>query len=89
MFLQGPGRILVAEDVDMTEAAKKIFREALVLTPAERAALVDELISSLDQPDQRIDELWAKEAEDRLRAFRAGELDAISADEVFAEFDRP
>jgi putative addiction module component (TIGR02574 family) len=89
MLLQGRGGTLVAEDVEMTETAKKIFREALGLTPAERAALVDELISSLNQPDQRIDELWAREAENRLRAFRAGELEAISADKVFAEFDGP
>jgi len=34
------------------------------------------LLASLDQPDARIDELWAKEAEDRLAAFEAGRMKA-------------
>jgi hypothetical protein len=42
----------------MTESAKKIFRKALDLSPAERAALVDELLLSLDKRDPNIDEVW-------------------------------
>ena len=34
----------------------------------------------------RIDELWAKEAENRLAAFEAGQMKAYPADEVFQEF---
>ena len=69
----------------MAETPEKLLREALQLTPADRAALVDELLSSLDQPDERVDALWAQEAE--LRAYRAGELKAIAAVDVFAEFE--
>ncbi len=70
----------------MTEPAQRILREALTLSPAERAALIDELASSLDPPDPAIDERWAKEAENRLRAYRAGELDAIPEEEILEEF---
>jgi putative addiction module component (TIGR02574 family) len=70
----------------MTEPAQKIFREALALPPAERAALIDELASSLNRPDAAFDERWVKEAEDRLRAYRAGELDAIPEEEIREEF---
>jgi putative addiction module component (TIGR02574 family) len=70
----------------MTESAQKILQEALALSPAERVTLIDELASSLDRPDPEIDEHWAKEAEDRLRAYRAGELEAISEEDIFEEF---
>ena len=48
--------------------------------------LVESLLASLDQPDARIDELWAKEAENRLAAFEAGQTKAYPADKVFQEF---
>ena len=71
----------------MAESPEKLLREALQLTPVDRAALVDELLSSLDQPDERVDALWAQEAEERLRAYRAGELKTIAAADVFTEFE--
>ncbi len=70
----------------MTASARKILQEALSLPADERAVLIDELVSSLDCPDHGLDQLWAKEAQDRLRAYRHGELQAIPAEEVFAEF---
>jgi putative addiction module component (TIGR02574 family) len=76
------------EKLHMTKLAEKLFQDAMGLPVTERAVLIQELMSSLDRPDKEVDELWAQEAEDRLRAFRAGELGAISADEVFNEFGR-
>ena len=55
---------------------------------AERAALAEELLASLAQPDAELDKLWLAEAEDRLAAYRAGELAAVDAEEVFAELGR-
>jgi putative addiction module component (TIGR02574 family) len=72
----------------MTEVADKLVREALQLDPSERAAVIEELLSSLDRPDPDIDAKWAREAEDRLAGYRAGEIEAIAADEVFAELGR-
>jgi putative addiction module component (TIGR02574 family) len=72
----------------MSDSAQKLFRAALELSVSERAALVDELVSNLDMPDPRIDELWAREAEDRLSAFQSGKIAAVSAEEVFSEFER-
>ena len=57
-----------------------------MLWAAERADLVESLLASLDQPDARIDELWAKEAEDRLAAYEAGRMMAYPAEQVFQEF---
>ena len=72
----------------MTEVAEKVIREALGLDPAERAAVIEELLSSLDRPDPDLDAKWARESEDRLSSYRAGEIEAIPASEVFAELGR-
>lgn len=72
----------------MTEAAKKIFQEAMKLPTIERASLIEELLSSMDKPDPELDKLWAKEAEERLAAYRRGDIESYTADEVFAELDR-
>ena len=38
---------------------------------------METLILSLDKPDPSLDALWLKEAEDRLAAYRSGELGAV------------
>jgi putative addiction module component (TIGR02574 family) len=69
----------------MSASAETLLRQALQLPPIDRAALVECLITSLDKPDSELDALWLKEAESRRAAYRAGEIEAIEADEVFAE----
>jgi putative addiction module component (TIGR02574 family) len=68
----------------MTEAAKELSAKARKLSPAERLELVDDLLASLDEPDAQIDRLWAKEAEERLAAYRRGEIKAVPLQEVLA-----
>ena len=73
----------------MTENSQKIFANALNLTPIERAELVEQLLSSFEFPDRTsVNELWAKEAEDRIDAFEKNEIDAISAKDVFKQIGR-
>lgn len=72
----------------MSTATDKILEQALHLSPDERAGLADGLLSSLDKPDPAIETLWLKEAEDRMAAYRAGELDAVDAEQVFAELGK-
>ena len=67
-------------------APKDIIEKALSLNPLEKADLVDRLLSSLDQPDQAITELWAKEAESRLDAYEAGKLKAVSLEKVLSKY---
>ena len=69
----------------MTEITQKILQEALMLSPIERATLVDELVASLDRPDSEIDKLWIQEAENRLKAYNSGELESVPAEVVFQE----
>jgi len=75
----------IRKEILVGDRPEKILREALQLEPADRAALVEELLSSLDQPDERVDQRWAQEAEKRLRAFRAGELKALPGTDVLGE----
>ena len=72
----------------MATSPETLLRQALELPANDRAALVDGLIVSLDKPDPAVDSLWLKEAESRMAAYRSGELDAVDADEVFAELGR-
>jgi len=70
----------------MTEAAKDLSAKARKLSPAERLELVDDVLASLDEPDPQIDRLWAKEAEERLAAYRRGEIKAVPLQEVLAKY---
>jgi putative addiction module component (TIGR02574 family) len=72
----------------MAASAKVILDEALKLPANDRAALVQNLILSLDKPDPLLDAQWLKEAEDRLAAYHSGELTAIDAEQVFAELGK-
>jgi putative addiction module component (TIGR02574 family) len=70
----------------MTEAAKTLSLQARKLSPSERLQLVDDILASLDEPDSNIDRLWAKEAEDRLAAYRRGEIKAIPLEQMLAKY---
>lgn len=67
-------------------AQNKILKEASTLKPAQKAELIDKLISSLDTPDKEIDELWAKEVECRIDAYERGKIKSISLKEVLEKY---
>ena len=68
----------------MSTKGAQLLEEALNLPPEERAQLADRLLTSLEVPSKdRIDELWAEEAEDRLDAYERGEIKAVSASGAF------
>lgn len=64
---------------------KEILEQAMALKPEERLMIVEGLLKSLDEPDQKIDEIWAEEAEARLKAYREGRLESIPIEEVFKD----
>jgi putative addiction module component (TIGR02574 family) len=55
----------------------------------EQIALVDEILHRLDAPDASVDALWAIEAENRLTAYRQGQVQAIPLSEVLAKYRLP
>ena len=60
-----------------------LANEALRLPPLERAQIIDALWRSLDPAEQdSVDRAWLVESQDRLAAFRAGQLAAINGEEA-------
>ena len=73
----------------MSASSEQILQQALALPTQDRAEIVERLLASFQTPpDPRFDELWAREAEDRLDAYDRGELRAVPAEEVFARIER-
>lgn len=69
----------------MSANSEQVLKQALALPAQERAELVEQLLATLQTPpDPHLDELWAREAEDRLDAYDRGELKAVPAEEVFS-----
>ena len=65
-------------------STKELLDAAMRLNPEDRFALIESLLEAMGHPDKAIDAIWAKEAEKRLRAFEAGSIKAIPADEILA-----
>jgi putative addiction module component (TIGR02574 family) len=64
----------------------EILKEVLTLKPNQRAELVDKLLSSLDEPDNEIDQLWAREAESRIDAYEQGKIEAVTLEKVLEKY---
>ena len=60
--------------------------EALRLPAHQRALLADALLGSLDdEAAQEVERLWAREAEERLAAFRRGEIADVDGPSVLKD----
>ena len=70
----------------MLDRNNPILRQSKSLPPLERLQLVDYLLESLDLPDTDIEKLWADEASRRLEGYKAGEINSLSAAEVFEKY---
>lgn len=65
---------------------KILEREALRLPVRDRALLADALLESLDDDATRNVQLsWAAEAEDRVEAYRRGDLSAVDGASALEE----
>ena len=62
-------------------STEEILKQALKLKPEERFMLVEGLIKSIDEPNKKLDDLWAEEAEKRLKAYREGRMEGIPMEE--------
>jgi len=65
--------------------SKEILNRALLLSPEERFLVIEGLIKSLDEPDKHLDAIWIEEAEQRLKAYRAGKMEGIPMEKIFTE----
>ncbi len=77
------------EEDDMAHSLPDIEKDALRLSPRDRARLAVRLLSSLEgsvESPEEIEKLWMAEAERRFQKLRDGVVQGVPADEVFAEF---
>ncbi|MBK8908752.1 MAG: addiction module protein [Rhodospirillales bacterium] len=73
----------------MNELVEELSRRARDLPPKDRVELLDDILASLDAPDERLDAAWAAEAESRLEAYRRGELNAMPIGDILAKHRTP
>ena len=68
----------------MNSLLSNVLPMANELELADRAKLAEQLLLSLDEPNEtEVERLWIAESKRRLVAWRAGTVEAIPADEVF------
>lgn len=70
----------------MNTTSQAIIEQAKQLSALEKIEVVDALLASVDKPDNEIDRLWAKEAEDRLAAYHLGEIQTLDLNQVLAKY---
>jgi putative addiction module component (TIGR02574 family) len=70
----------------MTSTAEALSAQIVQLPPEERLQVVERILDSLDEPDAALDTLWAHEADDRLAAYRRGEVQAVALSDVIAKY---
>lgn len=70
----------------MNAKAKSLGDQARELSAQDRIALVEDVLDSLDQSDPNVDRLWAKEASERLAAYRRGEIAAKDLSGIIAKY---
>ena len=70
----------------MTTHSAHILKEALALSPVERAELIDELYASFDHHhDHAVDDAWAREALHRSEEIDSGTRATFPLHEVLDE----
>lgn len=73
----------------MSALLAELEQRACTLPPDERARLAEILLESLrDTSLADVESEWAREIESRVAAYDRGELETVSAEEVFAEARR-
>lgn len=70
----------------MNSTSQAIIEQAKQLSALEKIEVVDALLASVDKPDVEVDKQWANEAEDRLAAYRRGEVKALDLNQVLAKY---
>jgi len=81
--------VITNEENNMAHSLPEIEKDALRLSPEDRARLAVRLLSSLEgaaESPEEIEKLWIAEAERRFQELRDGVVQGIPAQEVFAEF---
>lgn len=72
----------------MPTTSEALSAQAAQLPSAERIEVVERILDSLEQPDALLEALWAEEANDRMAAYRRGEIKAVALIDVIAKYNQ-
>jgi putative addiction module component len=72
----------------MATRADHLVSEIRSLPEEENLQVLDALLADLNERDQEIDQIWAKEARERWRAYKAGKIETVSYDELIEKYRR-
>lgn len=73
----------------VSSSHKDVFDAALRLPMSERIDLAETLLASVDEKEMaRIESAWLQVAEERLAAFKRGEIQAEPADDLLDLLER-
>jgi len=74
-------------NVEAIKTKECIFENAKKLNPIEKLQLVEALLESLDKPDPEIEKIWIKEADERYKAYKRGELKSTDWEEIKKSYE--
>ncbi len=70
----------------MLPDADDLLKHINEMADVEKLKLVDSILRQLDKPDPEIDEIWKCEAQKRWKAYKDGEIETLSYDEVMKKY---
>lgn len=65
---------------------EKIFSDVLALNTEDKLRLADKILASLYPTNHGVDMVWEEEAEERISAYKEGNLPAVDEEELFAKY---
>ncbi|MEW6674437.1 MAG: addiction module protein [Nitrospirota bacterium] len=66
----------------MATINKELDAKIQSLPDETKLKLVDSILMQLDKPDPEIDRIWAEEAKNRWKAYKAGKVGTVSYKQV-------
>jgi putative addiction module component (TIGR02574 family) len=67
---------------------RQILEEAKRLEPIERAELLGQLYATFEAADPSVDAAWSAEVEERLSAYRAGEIEVTPVEDFLERINK-
>jgi hypothetical protein len=61
----------------------EILEQALHLKANDRFLLIEELLKSLDKPDENINKIWEEEANKRVDSYKNGKIETVNEKDFF------
>lgn len=70
----------------MATKNKELEAKIMALPDNAKLDLVDSILTQLDRPDPEIDRIWAEEARNRWKAYKAGKVKTVSYEQVMKKY---